>query len=782
MIYMDIKPKTSNRILLLVLGVVSMGPFVLVGRELLNNKVLFWGTPALQFVPWWVEGSRQIFAGQFPLWNVLSGMGAPLLANYQSAFFYPPNWLLFILNSVGGTPGVAWGFTFLAMLHLIWGGWGMVYVLRKLGASPLSQAIGGTAFALSGYLVGRLEFISMVWVAAWLPWVIRYTDDIASPVFGLPKSDKKAWLPGKLIVCLSFQLLAGHAQLTWYTIELAGLWLLAGVIRSKAKQLGVQALLRFMAAGIVAAGISAVQLLPTVEYLLQSQRASQVEITEALTYSFWPWRLISMVAPDFFGNPGEGTFWGYASFWEDHAYLGLLVMIMVFSTVSKTLRKKKQPQDLLDAYALRFLWIIGIGGLLLAFGKFSPLYPFLYKYIPTFDMFQAPARYMVWVVFSFIILAAVGMDGWIYPSGKGLYWLRLGTAGAFAIAVGAGLGSIMLSDVRLTFIKATALAGLLGLGVGISALLTRYRSSPRLNLAWQLGVFSLVFFDLLISGWKLNPMVDIDFYRADPSVVERLGSGSNQKRLYMSGGLEYFLKFNRFLRFDDYRAYESWSGLKTTMLPNINLLHGIASVNNFDPFVPARYSAWMNLLDRTTEIRKTNMLSRMNVAKEMVFSGRSPAGVSFVEIESSGEAAWYSCASFLPADEALLLKMAQNEFRTDILYVENPDAEATTCFSERDDAVEVIHHSASEIEIVIGKNRNGWLLLSQVHYPGWTAKIDGQELKTYRGDYLFTAMPVPAGDHSILLKYQPVLFVIGGLLSILMLIGFVTSKILRRIK
>jgi hypothetical protein len=72
------------------------------------------------------------------------------------------------------------------MLHLIWAGAGMVVLLRRFGAGELAQAVGGVAFGLSGYIVGRLEFFSMVWVAAWLPWVIRYADEIASPV---PRGD-----------------------------------------------------------------------------------------------------------------------------------------------------------------------------------------------------------------------------------------------------------------------------------------------------------------------------------------------------------------------------------------------------------------------------------------------------------------------------------------------------------------------------------------------------------------------------------------------------------------
>ncbi len=221
--------RPANRRWLVILAV-AVGPVILVGRELVRGRVLYWGTPALQFVPWWVEGLRQVSQGSPPLWNMLNGMGAPLLANYQSAFFYPPNWVLAGFNLGWGAPGIAWGFTLLAMLHLIWGGVGMAAFLRRLNAGLLAQILSGMAYALSGYWIGRLEFISMIWVGAWIPWLLRYVDEIASPVNLDAARTRGAWVQLRLVGVLAMMLLAGHAQLTWYALELSGVWLLAGVL------------------------------------------------------------------------------------------------------------------------------------------------------------------------------------------------------------------------------------------------------------------------------------------------------------------------------------------------------------------------------------------------------------------------------------------------------------------------------------------------------------------------------------------------------------------------
>src|SRR5688572_29766045 len=43
----------------------------------------------VQFVPWTIHAKERLAAGQIPLWNPHSQLGAPFLGNGQSALFYP---------------------------------------------------------------------------------------------------------------------------------------------------------------------------------------------------------------------------------------------------------------------------------------------------------------------------------------------------------------------------------------------------------------------------------------------------------------------------------------------------------------------------------------------------------------------------------------------------------------------------------------------------------------------------------------------------------------------
>lgn len=195
--------------------VVTIG---LLSPLLFTGKAMFWGTPMLQFVPWWSWAWETLRSGNLPLWNPLLGMGAPLIANYQSGLFYPPNWLYLLLYLTGGVARMAWGQALLVVIHLVWAGMGMILLVRRLGLRNFAQTIGGLAFALSSYIVARAGFLSINSAIAWLPWII----------WGLTPNNTQEQFSRKqflgLVICLSMQLLAGHAQTTWYTWLLAGMW------------------------------------------------------------------------------------------------------------------------------------------------------------------------------------------------------------------------------------------------------------------------------------------------------------------------------------------------------------------------------------------------------------------------------------------------------------------------------------------------------------------------------------------------------------------------------
>ena len=121
-----------------------LAPIIVFWKLIIGGQVLYWGLPSLQFVPWRVLVNDSIRAGTLPLWTDLLGMGAPLLANHQSAVFYPPNLLSLIIE-----PSIA--ISILAVLHLSFAGVGMVRLARRVGLGDFGAAVVGITFGLSQY-------------------------------------------------------------------------------------------------------------------------------------------------------------------------------------------------------------------------------------------------------------------------------------------------------------------------------------------------------------------------------------------------------------------------------------------------------------------------------------------------------------------------------------------------------------------------------------------------------------------------------------------------------
>ena len=503
----------------------------------------------------------------------------------------------------------------------------MFYLARDLGLGVFAQVVAGLAYSLGGYLVTRAGFLSINAATAWLPWILLFAGRLASDSFRGDETRSRVWI--KLLLAAALQL-SFRARPDCLVHMLAGIpvgWILgcerrplpAGLtsgwqaLRRRAASV-LQCWGRLAAAYLCAAALAAVQLIPTAEYLLQSPRAAAVDFDYALTYSYWPWRLITLLAPDLFGSPVQGDYWGYANYWEDALYIGLLPLLLALAAglgwLTGWRRAKNQPLQvessgngsILKKQAIPALLLIIVLSFLLAFGKNTPLFPWLYRHIPTFDMFQAPTRFTLWAAFALALLAGIGADAWRRPRKRALYWTRLGTAGAVAVTIGAGLAWYFLGAVSPTFIRATALAGLWGVGAGALSLLAPPADQDKPFPLWQWAAALFIAADLVAAGWGMNPGIDPYFYSREPETAGPVRAMLAGRRLYLPRGIEQSLKFDRFLRFDTYQSGEDWMDLRDTLLPNINMLDRIASTNNFDPLVPARFNPWMETLAQSGAI------------------------------------------------------------------------------------------------------------------------------------------------------------------------------------
>ena len=748
---------------------VILGPFILFAYPILMGRSLFWGTPALQFIPWRVYAFERILQGQMPFLNDFVGLNAPLLANYQLAIFYPLTWFSFPFFVWGGAPLLAWSHTLLLCFHLALSGTGMAKLIKQWSGNGLGMVVGGLAFCLSGYWVARSGFFSIIWCGAWLPWEMY----LASALFRLPITSAKSTFI-KLVACFTLQLLAGHAQLAWYSIGIVVLWSLVLVLL-EAKNRRRWVLLTILIAAICfAAGLSAVQLIPTAEYLIQSQRSTRVDYTKALSYSFWPWHLFNFIAPDLFGSPIHGDYWGYLSYWEDAVYIGILPLIGAVSTLFYLIKSFIHPENRLEKdlrVLLIFGWITIEIVFVMALGYNTPLYPFLYNHIPTFSMFNAPTRLMVIIVFFLTWFSGIGIGFWKRPSGKERKWIKRLLVVGLAIVLGASLGKITVPKINQTVFYPVIFSGVFFTISFILILNIPFEQKYNQRRQWSRLVYCFVLLDLLMAGIFVNPYIDMSYFKNNEQMP---ADGNDRGRIFIDQKNEYVLKFKKYLRFNDFSAPGDWNRMRLASLPNINMLDHVYSASNFDPLLLGRYQNWLDAFDEISHEQQEHMLKLMNVKSRLMTNLRgSDIGVTAINVVGGSFINWSNCATIVSnPDMALKETIAAHE--GDILVESDqvpPDLK--TCQKTQADIIEK-YHSAERVIIEIRTKNPGWIWISYLNYPGWSIKLDDQIQPVYPINYLFLGTQVPAGSHVVEFNYVPTSFYWGlgiSFISLVLLLG-----------
>jgi uncharacterized membrane protein YfhO len=70
-------------------------------------------------------------------------------------------------------------------------------------------------------------------------------------------------------------------------------------------------------------------------------------------------------------------------------------------------------------------------------------------------------------------------------------------------------------------------------------------------------------------------------------------------------------------------------------------------------------------------------------------------------------------------------------------------------------------------------NKPGYLVMSEIFYPGWKATVDGEKATILPGNFLFRVIPLNEGEHEVHLFFISWPFRIGVLVSLLTLTGSV---------
>jgi hypothetical protein len=313
-----------------------------------------------------------------------------------------------------------------------------------------------------------------------------------------------------------------------------------------------------------------------------------------------------------------------------------------------------------------------------------------------------------------------------------------------------------------------------GFWLAVSGVLSlRHPGSP--SLRWILILGTVLIADLVAAGWGLNPSTPRSVYEGRSALAAQVDDGH---RVMMPAEAEYIIKFEYSHRFDSFQPGLDLSALRATGLPNLTVLDGLPSANNFDPIVPGRYAQWFDRLSLTSGRQRERLIQLMDVGWVLDGVPASISEASYRHVQGAGRVRLlWEARAVASAEEALEIVFSPDFDPSSVLILESSgplpavDVESDTWL------LEVESLGPLRQSYVVDTAGGAWLFQSDVWYPGWAALVDGVPSPLLRADYLFRAVWVPPGLHTVSFEYRPLTFTLGSAISVLAWLGLLAGLV-----
>jgi uncharacterized membrane protein YfhO len=94
------------------------------------------------------------------------------------------------------------------------------------------------------------------------------------------------------------------------------------------------------------------------------------------------------------------------------------------------------------------------------------------------------------------------------------------------------------------------------------------------------------------------------------------------------------------------------------------------------------------------------------------------------------------------------------------------DGSALTAATPGTSEARIVSYSNNEIRLQASTSIPGYLVMSEVYYPGWKAQVDGHPADLQRANYAFRAVLLGEGVHQVRLYFEPTTWRAGMICSL----------------
>ncbi len=230
------------------------------------------------------------------------------------------------------------------------------------------------------------------------------------------------------------------------------------------------------------------------------------------------------------------------------------------------------------------------------------------------------------------------------------------------------------------------------------------------------------------------------------------------------------------------------------VVPNLNIQYGLESADGYENFMPARIAELLGyagseratvgsllsaehipIADRVQEfIKRADILRLMNV--QYILSPYQIADAGFQELyheslpNCEGDVYVYALSNAVPryfftdqvstasfSNDTIdsIARQLSTAVHDHILLLESgtvttPSTQSGGVFKELTPQI-----SGDRRAFVVDASQQGYLSVGEAWLPGWHATVDGNPVAIMRANYIYMAVPISRGQHTVIFSYKP---------------------------
>lgn len=676
---------------------------------------------------------------------------------------------------------------------------GFYFFILSLGLKNKFAFFGSICYGLSTYLliIIQVGHNTKAIALGYLPFVFASLNYIFK--------NKSTWPVILLSLLTALQIRANHYQISYYMFILIGIFLVFKLFESaREKQLkpfGFKSL-KIIFSFLIALGLNATSLFSTYEYSKYSTRGKSditidqsgksLEITDGLSYEYITqfsmgiFESLNIFIPRINGgsstenlgvdsefynkirnfglSPSQSasfssnvpTYWGDQPILEAPPYIGITVIFLSIVTI------------FISSVRKRYIWIyIGILlSLLLSWGKnFDFLTKFFIEYFPFYSKFRAVSSIQVILEFCFPVLATICFYSFFeLPKQKTLrpliksylsflFVLILIYLSSFSLSFSGPMdnyyGEIFGSEImqlikqtRLDIFKNDVLRGIFLISLVFTTLFLFLKNKINNKITFILVLF-FVFFDLINIS---NRYLDRGLFLKSSRINTFYKANNADKQILKD--TSYFRVFQPSSTMQNARA---------------SFFHN--SVGGYHGAKPRRLEQFYNLF---LQSKKTALLDILNV--KYVIKEKESNTVAIENPNNLGVAWFAEKLIFEENPDSVYMNLLKYDLR-ETAIIENKNQDIINYSNERRiSQIELLKNKNHKKIYSIKSNKPGFVVFSEMFYPGWKAEINNKEVDLYKVNFILRGLFIPKGTNQIKFYFEPSSLKYGSLFQILSII------------